>query len=127
MDDDTGKKKAKRTKKCTVKWELTFKNYMDSLFNDDVIVKSQQRFRSDHHKVYTEEVNKIASSNDDKRLKTYDRSTTYPYGTSAIKVCELDILLNEKAKRSLCTIDQWIICNKMCHKTSVKIFTTNWG
>ena len=79
---------------------------MDSLFNDDVIVKSQQRFRSDHHKVYTEEVNKIASSNDDKRLKTYDRSTTYPYGTSAIKVCELDILLNEKAKRSLCTIDQ---------------------
>ena len=51
---------------------------MDSLFNDDVIVKSQQRFRSDHHKVYTEEVNKIASSNDDKRLKTYDRSTTYP-------------------------------------------------
>ena len=79
---------------------------MDSLFNDDVIVKSQQRFRSDHHKVYTEEVNKIASSNDDKRLKTYDRSTTYPYGTPAIKVCELDILLNEKAKRSLCTIDQ---------------------
>ena len=79
---------------------------MDSLFNDDVIVKSQQRFRSDHHKVYTEEVKKIASSNDDKRLKTYDRSTTYPYGTSAIKVCELDILLNEKAKRSLCTIDQ---------------------
>ena len=79
---------------------------MDSLFNDDVIVKSQQRFRSDHHKVYTEEVNKIASSNEDKRLKTYDRSTTYPYGTSAIKVCELDILLNEKAKRSLCTIDQ---------------------
>ena len=79
---------------------------MDSLFNDDVIVKSQQRFRSDHHKVYTEEVNKIASSNDDKRLKTYDRSTTYPYGTSTIKVCELDILLNEKAKRSLCTIDQ---------------------
>ena len=79
---------------------------MDSLFNDDVIVKSQQRFRSDHHKVYTEEVNKIASSNDDKRLKTYDRSTTYPYGTPAIKVCELDILLNEKAKRLLCTIDQ---------------------
>ena len=65
---------------------------MDSLFNDDVIVKSQQRFRSDHHRVYTEEVNKIAiSSNDDKRLKSYDRSTTYPYGTPAIKVCELDI------------------------------------
>ena len=32
--------------------------------------------------MYTEEVNKIASSsNDDKRLQTPDRVTTYPYGT----------------------------------------------
>ena len=58
-----------------------FENYKDSLFNDKVILKSQQRFRSYDHKVYTEEVNKIAlSSNDDKRLQTYDRITTYPYG-----------------------------------------------
>ena len=47
-----------------------FENYKDSLFNDKIILKSQQRFRSDHHRVYTEEVNKTAlSSNDDKRLK----------------------------------------------------------
>ena len=46
-----------------------FKNYKDSLFNDEVIIRSQQRFRSDHYKVYTEEVNKIALiSNDDKRI-----------------------------------------------------------
>ena len=33
---------------------------------NEVIIKSQQRFRSDHHRVSTEEVNKIAvSSNDD--------------------------------------------------------------
>ena len=58
-----------------------FENYKDFLFNDKVILKSQQRLRSDHHKVYTEEVNKIAlSSDDDKRLQTYDRITTYPYG-----------------------------------------------
>ena len=32
--------------------------------------------------MYTEEVNKIAlSSNDDKRLQTSDKITTYPYGT----------------------------------------------
>ena len=80
---------------------------MDSLFNDEVIIKSQQKFRSNHHRVYTEEVNKIAlSSNDDKRLQTHDRIITYPYGTSAIKVRELDILLNERAKRLLCTIDR---------------------
>ena len=41
---------------------------MDSLFNDEVLVKSQQRFRSDHNRVYTEEVNRIAlSSNNDKK------------------------------------------------------------
>ena len=74
---------------------------------------------------------KIAlSSNDDKRLQTYDRITTYPYGSLAIKVCELDILLNEKAKRMLYTIDQWIICNiwlairtKISHKTLEGIST----
>ena len=33
--------------------------------------------------MYTEEVNKIVlSSNDDKRLQTSDKITTYPYGTS---------------------------------------------
>ena len=46
---------------------------MDCLFNKEVIIKSQQRFRSDHHRVYTEEVNKTAlSSNDNKRLQTFD-------------------------------------------------------
>ena len=72
-------KKAKGTKKCIVKRELMFKNYKDSLFNYEVLVRSQQRFRSDHHKVYTERVNKIAlSSDDDKRKQTFDKVTTYP-------------------------------------------------
>ena len=67
------------------------------MFDNKIILKLQQRFRSDHHKVYTEEVNKIAlSSNDDKRLQTYDRVTTYPYGMSAFKVCESEMLLSEK-------------------------------
>ena len=39
--------------------------------------------------MYTEEVNKIAlSSNNDKRLQTFDRITTYPYSNNAFKVCE---------------------------------------
>ena len=88
MGDDSEVKKAKGTKKCVIKRELMFENYKDCLFNDKIILKSQQRFKSDHHKVYTEEINKIAlSSNDDKRLQTFDRVTTYPYGTNAFKVC----------------------------------------
>ena len=66
-----------------------FEIYLDALLNDEITIKSQQRFRRDHHRVYTEEVNKIAlSSNDDKRIQTYDKITTFPYGTNAFKVCE---------------------------------------
>ena len=80
---------------------------MDCLFKNEVIIKSQQRFRSDHHRVCTEEVNKIAlSSNDDKKLETFDKVTTYPYGTNVFQICENEMLLNEKVKRLLYTIDQ---------------------
>ena len=70
-----------------------FKNYKDSLFNHKTILKSQLRFKSDHHNVYTEEVNKIVlNNNDNKRLQTLDRVTTYLYGTNAFKVCESEML-----------------------------------
>ena len=70
-----------------------FENYNDCLFNNKTILKSQQRFKSDHHKVYTEEINKIAlSSNDDKRLQISDRIKTYPYGANAFKACEGEML-----------------------------------
>ena len=65
MEDGSEHKKAKGTKKYVTKRELMFENYKDSLFNDKTILKSQQRFKSDHHKVFTEEVNKIALNNDD--------------------------------------------------------------
>ena len=70
------------------------KNYKDSLFNDKIILRSQQRFRSEDHRVYTEEVNKIAlSSYDDKRIQTFDKVTTYPYGTNVFAVCKNEMLL----------------------------------
>ena len=75
-------KKTKGTKKCVKKRKLIFKNYKDCFFNDKIILRSQQRFKSYHHKLNTAEVNKMAlSSDDDKRLQTFDRVTTYPYGT----------------------------------------------
>ena len=46
--------------------------------------------------MHTEEVNKIAlSSSDDKRIQTFDRVTTYPYGTNVFKVCENEMLLKK--------------------------------
>ena len=59
FDDDTEMKKAKGTKKCIVKREIIIKNYPDALFNDRILIKSQQTFRSYHHIVFTEEVNQI--------------------------------------------------------------------
>ena len=94
MDDDSKKKKAKGKKICVIKRQIMFENYTDSLFNNNTILKSQLRFKSNHHNVYTEEINKIArSSNDDKRLQTSDKIITYPYGTNAFKVCESEMLM----------------------------------
>ena len=73
MDNDSEKKKAKGTKKYVIRRKIMFENCTDSLFNDKIIQKLHVRFKSDHHEVYIEEVNKIAlSSNDDKRLQTFD-------------------------------------------------------
>ena len=81
--------------KDIVKRELMFGNYKDALFNDKIIIRLQQRFRRYNHKVYTEDVNKIAlSSNDDKIIKTYDKVTTFPYGTNVFKVCQNEMLSN---------------------------------
>ena len=90
-------KNLKEQKKCVIKRELMFENYKDCLLNDKIILKSQQRFKSDHHKVYTEEINKIVlSSNDDKRLQTPDMIKTDQYGANAFEVCESEML---KCKR----------------------------
>ena len=86
-------KKAKGIKKCVIKRNLKFKNYKDSLFKNEIILTSQKIFKSDHHRVSTKEVNKtVLSSNDDKRIPTFDKVTTYPYGTNAFKVCESEML-----------------------------------
>ena len=36
------------------------------------------------------------SPNDDKRLQTYDRITTYQYGTPSLKVCKSELLANKR-------------------------------
>ena len=75
-----------------------FENYKNCLLNNKNAYRSQQRFKSYNHDVYTEEINKITlSSNDDKRLQTFDKIKTYPYGTNAFKVCESEMLNNKRS------------------------------
>ena len=98
MDDDSEKNKAMGTKKC-----------------HNTILRSQLRFKSDLHNVYTEEENKIAlNSNDEKRLQTDDRITTYLYGTNAYKVCENEMIAVKK-----------ICINKNVYITRINLATIN--
>ena len=80
-DDGKEDKKAKGTKKCIIKKMIKFNDYKKCLLNAKIILKSQQRFISNKHDVYTENVNKIAlSNNDDKRIVLSNKITSYPYG-----------------------------------------------
>ena len=79
-DKDKIDKKAKGTKKCVIKMMIKFDYYKKCLLNDKVILKSQQRFITNEDDVYTEDVNKIALSNDDdKRIVSPDKISSYPY------------------------------------------------
>ena len=99
MDDNSEYKNAKGTKRCVIKRGLMVKNYKGCLFNDKTILKSQQRFRIYCHSVYTEQINKIPiSSNNDKRLQTFDKITAYPYRTNTFKVCESEFRRNSLKK-----------------------------
>ena len=80
-DDGKEDKKAKGTKKYVIKKTIKFNDYKKCLLNDEVMFKPQQRFISKKHDVYTENINKIAlSNNDDKRIVSSNKITSYPYG-----------------------------------------------
>ena len=119
IDDGCEDKKVKVPKKCVMKRNLKFENYencleatwlenkINHLENDKIcidslgknfkefmknnksILKTQQRFKSERHNVFTEEINKIAlSSNNDKRMQAIDLIETYVYGTGKVLVIE---------------------------------------
>ena len=80
-DDGKEDKKAKGTKKCVIKRMIKFDDYKNCLLKDKVLLKSQQRFISKKHDVYTGDINKITLSNDDdKRIASSDKITSYLYG-----------------------------------------------
>ena len=92
-DDGKIDKKAKGTKKCVIKKEIIFNNYVESLKEKKKILKKLQRFKSDAHNFHTEEINTVVLSfEDDKRLISYDGVTTYLYEISARILCKQKLL-----------------------------------
>ena len=54
-----------------------------------LILKTQQRFKSERQNIFTEEINKIAlSSNHGKRMQSIDLIETYVYGMNKNLVSE---------------------------------------
>ena len=55
-----------------------FGHFSRSVKNNRLILKTQQKFKSERHNVFTEEINKIAlSSNDDNIIQSNDSIETY--------------------------------------------------
>ena len=80
-DDLTELKKAKGTKKCVVSKMLRFSDYKNCLFANRKVLRSQQRFKSENHTVYKENISKISLiCDDDKRTVAPDGILSYPYG-----------------------------------------------
>ena len=114
-DKNDEDKKVKSAKKCVIKRKLKFQDYkncfeaaqtenkinhlekykmdVDSLKefikNNKVILKTQQRFKSEKQNVFTEEINKMALSlNDNKRMQSIGSIEIYAHGTSKYLVCK---------------------------------------
>ena len=51
IDNGNNNKKAKGTQKCIIKRILKFNDYKNCLLNNEIILKSQQRFKSKAHNV----------------------------------------------------------------------------
>ena len=70
--------------------------------NNKLILKAQQRFKSERHNVFTEEINKIAlSSNDDKRMQSIDSIETYSYRTNKYLVCKKEEIKSSNIMKQL--------------------------
>ena len=59
IDDGNDDQKVKGTKKSAIKRMLEINGYKNCLFKKKIMRKSQQRFKSEAHYVYTKEIKKL--------------------------------------------------------------------
>ena len=70
--------------------KIVFKKVIkNSQKNNELILIAQKIFKSKKHNAFTEEINKIAlSSNDNRKMSSFDSRETYSYGTRKDLVSE---------------------------------------
>ena len=85
--------------------EIIYKIYIDCLKRDQkefiknnkLILKTQQRFKSERHNVFTEGIENIAlNSNNDKRMQSSDSIEIYAYGIGK------DLVSEKERKKKKC-------------------------
>ena len=92
-------KKARATSKTVTKKTLSFDHYKKCLFDKEIVKCIQYRIKSTPSSVDTVQINKIALKNsDNKRLRSFDGITTFPYGTSPFKVCAAELKVKHAIK-----------------------------
>ena len=86
---------------------MSLKNHKGFIRSNKSILKTQQRFKSEKHNVFTEEINKTdLNANDGKRMQSSDSIKTCSYGTSKNLSSEKEeIKYNNKTKRYKKMID----------------------
>ena len=78
---------------------MKFQDYKGCLKNNKTIMRSQQRFMSQIHSVFTEKVNKITLiDNNDKTIQMLDRVISYFFGTVPQRVCKAKLMRHPKTK-----------------------------
>ena len=77
VEDSSTTKKCKGVKKNVVKKQIEFDDYVECLFSGEKQMRSMNIIRSENHKIYSKEVNKVAlSGGDDKRILRKDKVNT---------------------------------------------------
>ena len=89
-------KKTKGTKKCVIKQRLKFEDYKKLLHN---YIKIPTKVKSEVHNVFTEKFTKVALIfKDHKRIQSFSKVKSYPYGINVGKVSKEELLQLVKAK-----------------------------
>ena len=90
----TEHKKAKDIKKMVTKKTLCFDMYKECLLKDKSVNCIHYRIKSSPMSVDTMQIYKISLKNyDNKRLRSFNGITTFPYGSSAFKVCYEELIM----------------------------------
>ena len=87
--------------------------------NNNSILKTSQRLKSERHSIFSEEINQIAlSSNDDKMMQPIDLIETYAYGRNKNQVSKQGEI---KCNNIIKGYNKWLTLMMLQRKTSKKI------